>query len=162
MPAATQRSASKRPNPRDFTGKQVAEAQAAVAEEQERAAAELSMLTAQEAERRDNEVVDYSQGGYAAPAPEQPTARRGVHPELAAEIEQALEVEVGPRDVEVRVNSKIEQMVYGRQVLDLGDPAKGIPPRLGTLQFYDFEEGVRYRVPVALAEHLDELGYLWH
>jgi hypothetical protein len=163
MPASTaQRATTKRPNPRDYTGKQKAAAEAAVAAEQEQRAEELSMLAEVEADRRENDVVDYTQGGYAAPAPEQPTPRRGVHPELAAEIEQAMEVEVGPKDVEVRVNSKIEQMVYGRQVLDDGDPMNGIPARLGNLQFYDFEEGVRYRVPVELARHLDELGYLWH
>lgn len=164
MPAATgQRTttASRKPNPRDYSGKQKAAAEAAVAEELAERQQEMALAAEAKVVAQD-EPIDYTQGGYAAPAPEQPTIRREIHPDLAAEIEEAEAVEVGPREVTIRVNTKIEQMVLGRSVLDPGDPTRGIPPRLGHLQFYDFEEGQKYRVPVSIAEHLDELGYLWH
>ncbi len=166
MPAATGQRAARKPSPRDYSGTQKAKAEAALAEEQAARAEELTLLHQAEAERRENEVVDYSEGGMQTVPAEQPTKTRTVHPEL---IEQAEEIEVGPRFVEIRVNSKIEQMVYGRQVLKegyIGQDSRGqdvwIPPQLGNLQFYDFDEGQRYRVPIDLAIHLDELGYVWH
>lgn len=44
----------------------------------------------------------------------------------------------------IRVNSTIENMTFGA----------------GNL--YTFEEGKQYRVPAAVADHLEELGYVWH
>lgn len=44
----------------------------------------------------------------------------------------------------IRVNAKIEQMTFGAG------------------NIYDFEEGGQYRVPAHVADHLEELGYVWH
>lgn len=73
-------------------------------------------------------------------------------------------VDVQRRKVIVRVNSKIEQMTFGREVIDPGDRDANPPrdPVLGNLRFYDFEENHRYKVPVDLALHLEEKGYLYH
>lgn len=76
-------------------------------------------------------------------------------------------VDVQKRKVVIRVNSKIEDMVFGREVLDEGvtdwdHPENNRQPRLGNLRFYNFEEGRRYKVPVDLALHLEEKKYLYH
>ena len=44
----------------------------------------------------------------------------------------------------IRVNSTIENMTFGAG------------------NNYTFEEGKQYRVPALLADHLEELGYVWH
>lgn len=44
----------------------------------------------------------------------------------------------------IRVNSTIEDMTFGAG------------------NNYTFKEGQQYRVPAVLADHLEELGYVWH
>lgn len=62
-----------------------------------------------------------------------------------AELDEAGEVVyVEPPARTIRVNSSIEQMTFG----------------VGNI--YDFEEGRQYRVPAHVADHLEELGYVWH
>jgi hypothetical protein len=162
-PATAQRG-TKRAHPRDHTGRQIEQAQAAVAEELEERATELSLAREAEATRRETEVVDYTKGGHKGPSQAQPSPVSVMSPELAAEIaEQA--VEVGPQEVTIRVNSKIEDMVYGRQVVSEAFVDEGgtfHPAVHGNLQFYSFVEGQRYKVPVDLAMHLEALGYLYH
>jgi hypothetical protein len=58
------------------------------------------------------------------------------------EVADAVEVETPMR--EFRVNTALENMTYGHG------------------NHYDFEEGVRYKAPKALYDHLDSLGYIWH
>ncbi|HET7110283.1 MAG TPA: hypothetical protein VFI41_05390 [Gemmatimonadales bacterium] len=58
--------------------------------------------------------------------------------------EQGDVVYVEPEAKTIRVNTTIEDMVFG-----IGNT-------------YTFEEGRQYRVPAHLAEHLEELGYVWH
>lgn len=53
-------------------------------------------------------------------------------------------VYVEPMAKTIRVNSTIENMTFG-----VGNN-------------YNFEEGKQYRVPAAVADHLEELGYVWH
>jgi hypothetical protein len=156
MPAASAPAASgttkgsgKRPNPRDYSGVQKARLEAEHAEELEERAAEVALASAAQRVRRATEVVDYSHGGHAAPEQVQPAPTRSITPELVAELEEA-EVEVENPTIVIRVSSKIEDMVFGRDA------------ESGLLNFYSFDEGVRYRVPVALAIHLDEIGYLYH
>ncbi|MER5754283.1 hypothetical protein [Streptomyces sp. NPDC002088] len=62
--------------------------------------------------------------------------------ETVVEVSEAVEVETPTR--EFRVNTAIENMTFGHD------------------NHYDFEEGVRYRAPKALYDHLDSLGYIWH
>jgi hypothetical protein len=58
------------------------------------------------------------------------------------EVADAVEVETPMR--EFRVNTALENMTYGHG------------------NHFDFEEGVRYKAPKALYDHLDSLGYIWH
>jgi hypothetical protein len=58
------------------------------------------------------------------------------------EVADAVEVETPMR--EFRVNTSLENMTYGHG------------------NHFDFEEGVRYKAPKALYDHLDSLGYIWH
>lgn len=165
MPAGqgTAQRATKQPNPRDFTGVQKAKLEAEHADEIEERAEELATL-AQSSKRRKAEVVDYSQGGHAVPGQLQPQDIRGVSDELAAQIEESA-VEVGPVLVTIRVNSKIEDMVFARFVepAEFDDDGKLVKHAIDHgLQFYSFEEGTPYRVPRHIAEHLDTIGYLYH
>lgn len=51
---------------------------------------------------------------------------------------------VEPMNKTIRVNATIEQMTFGAG------------------NNYDFYEGRQYTVPAAVADHLEELGYIWH
>ncbi|MFE4681526.1 hypothetical protein ACFRNJ_11910 [Streptomyces sp. NPDC056721] len=62
--------------------------------------------------------------------------------DTVVEVADAIEVETPMR--EFRVNTSLENMTYG-----IGN-------------HFDFEEGVRYKAPKALYDHLDALGYIWH
>lgn len=58
--------------------------------------------------------------------------------------EQGDVVYVEPEAKTIIVNTTIEDMTFGA----------------GNL--YSFKEGQQYRVPAALADYLEELGYVWH
>ncbi len=154
-------------NPRDYTGRMKALAEAAHADEIAERDQEIAVAQAVESRRKQTEVVDYSQGG-PGPSQEQPSRVSTMSPELAALIEEADEVEVGPQFVEIRVNTPIDDMVFGVKTerktvptVDGGTVEMDVPT--GHLNIYPkFEPGVRYKVPVALAEHLDAIGYLYH
>jgi hypothetical protein len=156
-PAPLQRSnASKRKaNPRDLTGVRKQQLEAERAEEQLQAAAQMSLASEQAAARRRDEVVDYSQGGLSAPG--MPLGVEEPEPEVT---------EVQEPFVTIRVNAPIEDMVFGREVIEdaefneKGELLK--EPVLGSLQFYNFEEGVSYLVPRAIAEHLERIQYVYH
>jgi hypothetical protein len=82
------------------------------------------------------------------------------------EVEVAGEVEVGVKKEYIRVNYPIDDMTYGREVIDEGyfDHSQGVykrPPRLGNLRVLNFEEGVRYLVDKDIADHLRSLGYVY-
>ena len=165
MPAAaTTRGGTKRPNPRDFTGVQKARLEEEHAEELEARAEEVALVTKASA-RRKAEVVDYTKGGHSGPGLAQPSmVGTEISDELAAELQET-EVEVAPVEVTIRVNSKIEDMVFGRTVEPavFDEDGKLLKHAVDHgLQFYSFEEGTPYKVPVELAKHLDRIGYLYH
>lgn len=130
---------TQRKRPADFTGLQTEK----LNEEKkvERAAAKIAMVNATE-EVTGPEFVDYT--GSDTPLPE-------------VEVH---EVEVNDPFRTIRVNTKIEQMTFGRRVMNPGDPERGIAPIMGDLPTYTFEEGKSYRVPKEMAEHLGSKGYL--
>lgn len=107
----------------------------------ERAAANIAMVNAI-TEVTGPEFVDYT--GADIPLPE-----IEVH-----------EVEINNPYRTIRVNSKIENMTFGRAVERPGDPDNGIPAVMGGLPMYNFDEGKSYRVPREMAEHLESKGYL--
>jgi len=130
---------TQRKRPADFTGIQSER----LNEEKkvERAASKIAMVNAVD-EVSGPQFVDYT--GADIPLPE-------------VEVH---EVEVNNPYRTIRVNTKIEQMTFGRRVMDPGDPQHGIPPIMGDLPMYNFDEGKSYRVPKDMAEHLEAKGYL--
>ncbi len=65
-------------------------------------------------------------------------------PAEASPVEVADAVEVEVPMVTFRVNTSIEKMTFGHG------------------NHFDFEEGVKYRAPKPLYDHLDSIGYIWH
>jgi len=141
MPNSSPRTQGKRPA--DYTGLQSERLAQAKAAEQQDAANRMALLTAQQVAESD-QLVDYTGSGEPLPQVEVKT------------------VEVNAPYRTIRVNSKIEDMTYGREVLDPGDlnadPPR--PPIMGSITRYTFEEGRPYRVTKEMADHLNRLGYL--
>jgi hypothetical protein len=94
-------------------------------------------------EAASNEIIDYF------PQSDKPLPKLEVH---AVEINDPGRI--------IRVNTDIDQMVFGREVTDPGDIEAGRPPVMGPIKFWNFKEGQPYRVSKDMAEHLDRLGYL--
>jgi hypothetical protein len=127
----------------DHTGRLNERLQSEHATELKEAASRVALATAV-AEEEKNIVVDYTDS--TEPIPE-------------VEIKA---VQVSSPYRMIRVNQNIDQMTYGREVLDPGDYQSN-PPRaaiMGPMKYYTFEEGVVYRVPKDVADHLNDLGYL--
>jgi len=127
----------------DYTGKLNEKLQVEKATELKEAASRVAMATAAE-EQEKNVVVDYT--GSDEPIPE-------------VELRK---VEVSSPFRMIRVNQDIDQMTYGRIVKDPGDYTAN-PPRpaiMGGLNTYTFKEGVVYRVPKEVADHLNDIGYI--
>uniref|UniRef100_A0AAU3I9W6 Uncharacterized protein n=1 Tax=Streptomyces sp. NBC_01393 TaxID=2903851 RepID=A0AAU3I9W6_9ACTN len=110
-----------------------------------RAKAALAKEHAEELSRRENEI---SLMNAAAAAERDDTVHEAKprQPEAVVdtvvEVADAIEVETPMR--EFRVNTSLENMTFGHG------------------NHFDFEEGVRYKAPKALYDHLDSLGYIWH
>lgn len=131
---------TQRKRPADFTGIQTERLNATQAELSKEAAQHMAMAT-QQAIAESSELVDYSG-----------------HSNLTDIERQDIEVNDPVRTI--RVNTEIEDMTFGRQVLDPGDQEAGRPAVMGPMNMYSFEPGRPYRVPKALAEHLNAKGYL--
>ena len=91
---------------------------------------------------------------------------RGGGGSAPGDVEVSDDVEVGVKKEYIRVNYPIDDMTYGREVIDAGDfdVITGVfkrPPRLGNLRVLNFEEGVRYLVDKDIADHLRSLGYVY-
>jgi hypothetical protein len=144
--------------PGDFTGIQKAKLAQQHAEDVAAREGELAMMEAAEAEAAKNRVTDYS-GGASHPVVIE-------DPDVVAEAELLLQRE-GHRD-----QGSTDDDV---QILDAeGVVAKGPETRLirvnsdlkdvtiGAGNLYTFLEGEKYRVPMNVADHLEEKGYVWH
>lgn len=134
-----------RKSPRDFTGKQDEDLKVANEVELNEAAEKMSLATAKAAKEQE-QVIDYT--GADTPVEEVETQ----------------EVEVNEPERFIRVNSEIEDMVFGRQVVtpaSADEHGNYRPAVLGPLNFFNFSPGKRYKVPRELAEHLSKLGYLY-
>lgn len=131
-----------RKRPTDLTGKQTEELNEKLKVERAEAASRVAMVTAAR-EVESNEIVDYF------PESDKPL------PQL-----EVREVEVNDPGRIIRVNTDIDKMVFGREVVDPGDMTAGRPAIMGPIKFWDFKEGQAYRVSKDMAEHLDRLGYL--
>jgi hypothetical protein len=135
-------SRTSRKRPADFTGKLMQQQQVEQSEQLKLREKELGLANAV-ASQELLEEIDYT----GRQTPDQLDTRP---------------VEVLDPDVSIRVNYPIEDMTFGREIISPGDPENGIPPVIGNLKSYSFEEGRPYKVPRAVAEHLDAKGYLWH
>lgn len=141
---------TQRKRPGDLTGvnSQKLAAERDANEEAERAA----QVAAKQEDRavKINTVVDLTEDGRAQ----------------REEVEEiAVAAEPHPETMIIRVNYPIENMTYGKQVLkDAEFDEEGrmtVPPVLGNLIRYDFEEGQQYRVPWEVGMHLKGLGYVY-
>ncbi|MFF1701341.1 hypothetical protein [Streptomyces sp. NPDC058252] len=108
--------------------------------------AALAKEHAEELKARENEIslINAAEAEERANTVVEVKPRDLSEPPAPAPIEVADAVEVETPMREFRVNTPIEQMTYGHG------------------QHYDFEEGIKYRAPKALYDHLDSLGYIWH
>lgn len=128
-------------NPADYTGITTQKLAEQHKEELQEAAANMAMVTAQKQADLDV-VIDYT--GADTPV---------------AEIERA-PVEINSPIRTIRVNSDIDDMTFGRSVVDPGDPETGRPTVMGPLNTFTFKVGFAYKVPVDLAKHLEAQGRL--
>lgn len=97
--------------------------------------------------KRTKEVTDYTDA-----------ARPKVEPMPAANVPHE------PREYVVRLVASIENMTFGREIIDPGDfsdPANPRMPMVGGLKSYNFIENKLYKVDEPLYQHLRELGYLY-
>lgn len=158
-------------SPGDFTGKQKEELARQHAEEQQRRAGEMSMITAAQEQKKTREVVDYTKPKKAPKAPAGPvdytansTAADEEHdPIIDAIVASANEngedtpestAPVAPRaEVEPQAPVRVEKTAtLIRARYDLPQVT------IGHGNTYDFEEGRQYRVPPNAANHLAERG----
>jgi hypothetical protein len=139
---------TQRKRPGDLTGVNSQKLAAERDEAQAAAAAEAAALKQAERAEKVSTVIDYTQGG--------------ITPEV---VEVDTPDEPHPATMRIRVNYPIEQMTFGREVLQ--EPVfndEGVctrPAILGRLNVYEFEEGAQYDVPWELGMHLKRLGYVY-
>ena len=123
--------ANKPTSPQDATGRAAEEAAKRNAAEIQARQEEMSISRKVEAISLENDVFD----------PKNPS-----QPLLIDEIEE-VGVSVNNDKVVIRTHHDIEDMTFG--------VVNGAP------QNFTFKAGVRYSVPRALAQHLEQLGYVW-
>jgi len=123
--------ANKPTSPQDATGRAAEEAAKRNAAEIQARQEEMSISRKVEAVSLENDIFD----------PKNPS-----QPLLIDEIEE-VGVSVNNDKVVIRTHHDIEDMTFG--------VVNGAP------QNFTFKAGVRYSVPRALAQHLEQLGYVW-
>lgn len=149
MPAARQAGEAPRgtrKNVTDLTGREDErlrnENEALLDEQAER----MSMVNAS-SRRSNREVIDYTDEARPKVAP------------------KPVEAPVGPpQNYRVRLMADIENMTFGKEIIDPGDftdPNSPRMPVLGSLKTYDFKEGREYIVDEPLYIHLRDLGYVY-
>lgn len=147
MPPAAARNTQKRPG--DLTGVRGQQLAKEAAEQKAQLATEVEKRQMEEAAQKRAQVVDYT----------------GDQTKKNADVVEVGEVEVKAATRRIRVNYPIEDMTFGREILqnEVRDENGVIivPAVLGNLRKYSFEEGRRYDVPAELAEHLAFLGYVY-
>lgn len=151
---------TQRKRPGDLTGIRKQRGEAEHSEELATKQAEMALANARQTARQLDEVIDYTDDERSLFTPQHEDFENADTPLPEQYASDA--IDVTKPTTEIRVNTKIEDMTFGRQVLDPGDRDEGRDPVLGNLRYFNFDEGQRYNVPTALALHLDELGYLWH
>lgn len=146
MPAATR--GTPRRHPQDLTGREDDRLKLENAQAIEQAGEEMALATPVR-RKRSKRVTDYTDAA---------------RPKVAVTPVPVTPAE--PREYVVRLVASIEDMTYGRDIIDQGefDPAlHGYtrPPVIGGLKTYSFIEGQLYKVDEGLYQHLKGLGYLY-
>jgi len=161
-PAGGEKTSSRNSSPRtqqkrpgDLTGVRKQQQEKEHSEELAAKQAEMALANAAQTARQLDVVIDYTDDENTTFNPQHEAYENADTPLAQA---PSTAIDVTKLTTEIRVNSKIEDMTFGKQVLDPGDRDEGRDPVLGNLRYYNFEEGPRYEVPTALALHLDELG----
>lgn len=144
-------------SPGNYTGKMKEKLQKEAQQEQERRAAEVSMITAQEKQVKDDTVVDYTEAQKGrkkkavkeAVVEEPPTDQTSAEDESPSspevqqnpgvqEVEPVEPIQVSKTKVKVRARANLENVTIGA----------------GTM--FDFEAGRQYLVTPNVAQHLAE------
>jgi hypothetical protein len=130
----------------DYTGRQTEALQEARKNEIMEASERIALVTATNKAAKE-QIIDYTNSPDPLPV---------------VEVRQA---EVNTPYRMIRVNQDLDQMTYGREVIDAGDydnPDLSLrrPAVMGPVKMYTFAEGQMYRVPREVAEHLNEKGYV--
>lgn len=135
-----------RKGPTDLTGREDERLRVAHADEVAEAAEHMAMIQAGERRRKGN-VHDYRD-----------SARPKSEPKPVVEEPKV------KQDYQVRILADIDQMTFGREIIDPGDISDPNSPRmpvLGGLKTYDFKEGEEYIVDEPMYLHLSSLGYIY-
>lgn len=158
-----------RPSAGDFTGRQKAQHAKEQQKANEERSAQMSMATAVETEEERVGVFDAQTGERLDPQNDVAVVVEEARPSFLPEREPVLTGQEDPEEVApviaarkaftqppptvvrssmvtIRVDADIEDMTYG--MLN-GEPNN-----------YTFKEGLQYRVPVGVAEHLNERGLI--
>lgn len=124
-----------RPKPGDATGRKKAELESQQAEEIAERQQQMAMATQVVETEMTNAVFDPRTGDKKADS----VKEAGVQ-DFGVEIAE----QEKPQEVVIRVNDTLTNVTIGA----------------GTN--YNFEEGKQYTVPIHVAQHLEEKGYVWH
>jgi hypothetical protein len=146
MPATRGRPAR---HPADLTGREDDRLRRENADAIEQAGATMALAGGTAARKTSKTVTDYTDA-----------ARPKVSPVPVAPISTE------PREYVVRLVASIENMTFGKDVVDPGEYDEQLrtytrAPQVGALKHYDFTEGRLYKVDEPLYLHLKELGYLY-
>ena len=148
MPATAPARGRPTRHPADLTGREDDRLRRENAEAIEQAGANMALAGgAAVTRKRAKKTVDYTDA-----------ARPKVSRTPVAEVPHE------PREYVVRLVASIEDMTFGREIVDPGDftdPANPRMPMVGALKSYSFTEGVLYKVDEPLYQHLKGLGYLY-
>lgn len=139
MPASPR---TQRKRPADLTGVQMQQKTKENAEELKERSRELGMIQQAISDEK-QELVDLTGSGEPEPREAQ------VKP-----------IDVSRPDRIIRVVCDIDQMTFGREVIPANEE-NGTLAHAGSLRMYSFEEGRQYKVNGDLADHLEQLGYLY-
>lgn len=153
-------SAKTQAKPGDYTGRQRAELAAKAASEQAARAEEITLISAAEAKRLSNEVVDYTSG----PTPvieyvEQPVDYSSgpvVVNDEVIDLTHVADEPVAPLEVELVGASLVNDIVVIQVVEDIEQMT------FGAGNLYDFKVDRKYKVPREIADHLKDKGYVYH
>jgi hypothetical protein len=135
-----------RKGPTDLTGREDERLRNAHSDEVAEAAEHMAMIQAGE-RRRKGSVHDFRDSSRAKVEPKPVTIEPSVK-----------------RDYQVRILADIDEMTFGRDIIDpgdLSDPDNPRMPVLGGLKTYSFKEGEEYIVDEPLYVHLSSLGYIY-